>query len=565
MDIWIEKILTYIHIFKEVKRLNLGLIANLTYKVEKSIREYGTELLLGSIEISEDEYQQLKILSSDFIEYDNLQSRSKKATIITLALIHFAIREYENGQFWNEAAEKLNCDRRKIEREGKAAIERFLTEKNLYFHVGNMNKGYVTTILTHAIIPNSSLPKFFDFLHEIYFKDLEEDYHDKEVEELLQYMLRLFTKCLDDEDLSFIVQGSKMTVARQQLPKSFRLAYVKSPSIVLPIMERLLIYIHQKNYGEYIEFLVEDRFDVFFSKLSNNTTNIVHRKRKVYTVSGYQKKFHTAQYLYEKNDLTLVLPRQIIESEHVANELYVEILFGEEIRFVEELILTKSRIFFKTEQTIINLPEFHHEISYRIVSGNNIIYDSKQSLFREFIIVDTDGCEKHPKNLSDETIRVIALQDTEIETDDAEKIINYSSNYKVVTLFLNEDTLIYINDKALTTNIASISTGIDDVFKYNGVTIDYLDQKYTIHKKNPKINLRIQYGKNINNYTVSINDKNFSLDNASNYEILDILDGSGDVLAALTIISDYIKYATPTRIVIREKGSNRIYLQENIL
>lgn len=545
--------------------MTFDLISNLIYRVEKGIREYGPELLLGSIEISEDEYQHLKILATDFIEYDNNQFRNKKSAIISLALINFAIREYENGQFWNETADKFNCDRRSIEREGKAAIEKFLAENRLYFHVGNVNKGYVTTILAHGIIPNSSLTRFLDFLQDLYFKDLEEDYNDKEVDELLQYMLRLFTKSLDDEDLSITVQGSKMTIARQQLPKPFRIAYVKSSFIVIPIIERLLYYINQKNYGEYIEYLAEDRFDLFFSKLSNFETNsLVQRKRKVQANSGYIKKFHTAQYLFEKDELKLVLPRQIIESEHVAEQLYVEVMLGGNIKIIEELILTKSRIIFKTEQTIINLPEFHNEISYRLLSGNNIIYSSKQSLYREFIMVDFDGNEKQPKNISDETIKIIAANDTDIETDDAEKIVNHYSNFKVVTLFLNEDTLIYINDKVLSTNVASVTTCIDNSSKYNGASIEYLEEEYSTFSKNPKFKFRIRYGKAISDYIISINTQNYSLDDACIYEISDILDGIGDVLALFTIKNEFVKYADPVRVIIREKGTNLVYLQENI-
>jgi uncharacterized protein YejL (UPF0352 family) len=61
----------------------------------------------------------------------------------------------------------------------------------------------------------------------VYYRDLEEDYIDKEVEDLIQYMCQLFTKHLEDDDISLIVQGSKLTIANQQLPKAFRIAFVK--------------------------------------------------------------------------------------------------------------------------------------------------------------------------------------------------------------------------------------------------------------------------------------------------------------------------------------------------
>ena len=130
----------------------------------------------------------------------------------------------------------------------------------------------------------------------MYFKDLEEDYIDAEIEELIQYMHKLFTKYLEDEDINLIVQGSKMTIARQQLPKAFRIAFVKAARTVVPIIERLLFYINQVNYGETIEYFYNDRFDEHFScydyvKRQSSSISHRHRSRK----EGI-KKFNIAQY-----------------------------------------------------------------------------------------------------------------------------------------------------------------------------------------------------------------------------------------------------------------------------
>jgi hypothetical protein len=213
-------------------------ITQLLKKIEKDISQYNEEYLIGMYELSDELYEEVICLARDLINRDKYLLKEEKNAIISVALVNFAIKDYQNGQFWHEVAEKLNIDVYEVMKVCKKAFETYCIKKGLYFHIGHKNKGYVTSILVHAIIPNSSLVKFIEFLQDLYFKDLEEDYIDQEVEELIQYMHRLFSKYLEDEDINLIVQGSKMTIARQQLPKSFRIAFVKSPSIVVPIIER---------------------------------------------------------------------------------------------------------------------------------------------------------------------------------------------------------------------------------------------------------------------------------------------------------------------------------------
>ena len=237
-------------------------------KINMGIASHSSEFLIGLIEVDEDSYCELLDFAGSLVNKESFVLRDEKSEIISVALVHFAIREFQNGQFWNEIATRLDVDEAEVMKIGKKSFEEFCEKNGLYFHVGNKNKGFVTSILTHAILPNASFAKFFEFLHDLYFRDLEEDYIDAEVEELIQYMHRLFAKYLEEDDISLIVQGSKMTIANQQLPKAFRIAFVKAASAVAPIFERLLFYINQSNYGDSIEYFDNDRFDKYFEQYS---------------------------------------------------------------------------------------------------------------------------------------------------------------------------------------------------------------------------------------------------------------------------------------------------------
>ncbi|SKC79892.1 hypothetical protein [Maledivibacter halophilus] len=534
-------------------------------RVEEKINKYKEESLIGMVEIDEESYQAIINFSKSLICEEEFVLKEEKYEIISIALVNFAIQEYKNGQFWHEFAIKLDLDVVDVMKICKQAIEKFCNIKELYFHIGNKNKGYVTSILTHAIIPNSSLPKFIEFLQDIYFKDLEEDYIDAEVEELVQYMHRLFTKYLEDEDIRLIVQGSKMTIARQQLPKSFRIAFVRAASIVAPIIERLLFYINQVNYGEVIEYLANDRFDEYFSDYdyTNRKLKSVSYKHRIRKENI--KKFHMAQYYYENRNLYLQIPRQIIDSDYIEREIQLEIVFGDSVIHQEKMLLTKSRLFFKTEQILVQIPKFHSEISYRIKSGDKVIYSSGKVLFRNYIIFDLKGNEISPKKLTDETVKVITYAQNQVLKDDAEIDIAYVSNYRISTVFLNEESLLLINDKVLSTNVAAIKNELNNKWIYLGLQVkDSNNDVYDVYSQIPDITLRIPYRKEINDFIISFNGMNFILNEVSNVKLRTISDGSGDNLAIISIQAERFMNNNPAKIIIREKGTSRIYIEESI-
>lgn len=538
---------------------------NLLDKIDQGIARNHGEFLLGLIEIDEDSYCEILNLTRALINKEAFLTSEEENAIISVALVSFAIKEYQNEQFWNEFAIRINLEESDVVKICKESFEAFCKTKCLYFHVGNVNKGYVTSILTHAIIPHSSVHKFLEFLLDLYFNDLEEDYIDNEVEELIQYMHRLFTKYLEDDDISLVVQGSKMTIARQQLPKAFRIAFVKAPSVVTPIIERLLYYMDKSHYGEVIEFLENDRFDEYFAQFNKLSNEITTRIDKRGSKKEHIKRFYTAQYHYENRKLFLQIPRQIIDSNHIENQITLEVYSQDQIISKEELLLTKSKLLFRTEQTSVQIQQFSQQITYRINSDNQTIYDSGELLHREFLIFDLDGNEVNPKNLTDETVKVITRKEKEVLSDDAQIDVVYESNYRISTVFLNEESILLINDKVLSTNVASIRNQLDSKFKYLGVVIrDSSHRAYDVYSRVPEIRIRIPYLKNIDDFILSINNSNYHMNDVVNHEIRLISDGSGDKLGIVHIQNSVLKKLQPSSIIIREKGSNRIYIEEKI-
>lgn len=541
------------------------IVKGILVKVNEGITNHRNEFLIGSIEVDEDSYSEFLDFAGALINKETYVLREEKSSIISVALVFFAIREFQNGQFWSEFATRLDLDEVEVIKVGKKSFEEFCEKNNLYFHVGNKNKGYVTSILVHAILPNVSMTKFFEFLQDLYFRDLEEDYIDSEVEELIQYMHRLFTKYIEDDDISLIVQGSKMTIANQQLPKAFRIAFVKAASVVTPIIERLLYYLNQSNYGETIEYLENDRFDKRFEQYSYLVKDRFNKLSKRIHWAERTKKFKNAQYYFDNSELYLQIPKQIIDSDYIEYDIFLEVLENKSVIHREKAILTKSRLFFKTEQVVVCLPGFYTKLSFRLVSEDDTIYSSRDILYREFIIFDLEGNEISPKRLTDDTVKVVTCDGNEVLSDDAQIVVTYKLNYRISTVFLNEESLLLINDKVLSTNVAMIKSEISSKARYNGVVIkDSLGRDFEVYSNIPEIILRVPYRKRIDDFMISINNKNYSIIDIANFEVRLIFDGSGDELGTIQLHEHIFMENNPTQIIIREKGSNRIYIEDCI-
>lgn len=540
-------------------------IKEILSQTENGIERDKSDYLLGCVEVDEETYLLLLDYAKKLIDKEIFMLKEDRYAIISIALVLFAINEYQNGQFWTEFSARINLDKYDVKKYCKESFESYCYMKGLYFHVGKVNKGYVTSILTHAIIPKSNVHKFIEFLHDLYFKDLEEDYIDQEVEELIQYMHRLFTKYLEEDDISFVVQGSKMTIARQQLPKAFRIAFVKAASEVAPIIERLLLYIHQTHYGERVELLEEDRFDQYFVSYDMVAQQSISKKYKQRKKFNKVVKFHKAQYHYIDRKILLQIPKQIIDSDYIESQIILELYSRDKTIHTEELLLTKSRLFFRTEQTVVQLLQYDSQLAYRIKSGDVTIYDSGDLISREFIIFDLDGNEVSPKHLTDETVRAVTLNTTEVLSDDAQMDIDYESNYRISTVFMNEETILLIDDKVLSTNVATIRNEVDSSYKYQSVSIkDETGVLYDVYSKIPVIRIRIPSMKSVEDFIVIINGSNFHLHEIVDFELKLISDGSGDELALIHLKDSVFSEVNTVSLIIREKGSNRIYLEESI-
>ena len=131
--------------------------------LNNGMKNYKAEFLIGLIDVNEDSYYELLNFTGALIKKETYVLRNEKSAIISISLVLFAIREFQNGQFWNEFATRLDLDEAEAMKIGKKSFEEFCEKNGLYFHVGNKNKGYVTSILLMLFSPMQVWQSFLSF------------------------------------------------------------------------------------------------------------------------------------------------------------------------------------------------------------------------------------------------------------------------------------------------------------------------------------------------------------------------------------------------------------------
>lgn len=540
-------------------------------KVDKGIEQYTTHYLLGTEEASEEIYEACKLyvkIRLPRAAKGNTACITQNSLLVTYTLVQFAIKEYKGVQFWQEFYTSLGFEEDLGATAYRAlgeAISICMQRNKLYFYRTSERNMYRDTLLIHALLPQYMVERLYDLLEDIYYKDLEEDYIEIEVEELFNYLSNVFRHYIDMDDMTFTIQGKKMTIANQQLPKAFRIAWIQSPEIIKSLFKRVMGDIDAAHYAKEVCYHDEDRFDRAFEmwRLKPREHSSSTRGPRYLKIRG-KKKFTKAQYQLEEGILNLLIPRQVVDVEHIGVSIQLE-LYNEKGIVGYYPLEVSGRICFKTEEVKIELGKFENLLAYRICAGKTVLYDSHNLLHRDYLLFDESGEEITGKQVGEEKIQVVTSVYDTVETDDVDTFKEEKQGYIIHTMYLNENSYVYIGDKVLTTSSANENTSLQPKLKYSAAYIEHEGDTYSIYFKRPKLKVRLPYKRAVEDIIVSINDKHYNLIEVGEVEVRKLFDGSGDHIVTVYMHPQIMVVGSLYNLIVRIKGTNRKLLEERFV
>lgn len=359
--------------------------------------------------------------------------------IVFISLVLIAIFCY-NGNYYGSVREIYDELYGRYSQQKIEGYIRNLISKYRY-KSGDNDIRIINYVLMNAIVPAAFLPDYFDFIFDIYKINFNYSLNDKLYEEFSFIFNGLKDSISTDDDLL------NVNVTR----KTYRL--IKSTKNLI---------LSSSNYDELINMSINvikaiDKF--YWSEEEIQINNIYY----TYGLSEWKEKYFSKkdkvrstkpqlssrwELSFEINDkdIYLVPPVHKIRNDVNIDLLRIKIYNGDDLIYENNEVEYYEIIGgYQVQLDLIKIDSPLGKINYKLFDNKTVIYDSKDKLYREFIMFNSSGYEI--KNNQDyKGIMVLCCDfDTKGRTSD----YYIGENYKLSMASVNNSTVLTFDDYVL--------------------------------------------------------------------------------------------------------------------
>jgi len=298
--------------------------------------------------------------------------------LIFLSLTIIAMLHYEEGRYYESVRDTYEV----LYNEFSAQkIEGFIRSLLSKYRIDS-NERQVNVVLRNAIVPGYYLPAFFDFIYDIYklnFQfDLPEDmYEDFKFvyEGLRQTMLSEG----DDVQINVTKKTYKLIKTTKQLiaDENFVDSVIKLSIIIVRLIDKKIWNKEIKVYNPYLK----QGFDRWADKLTVSSRDLEGHKE----ASAFRSRWEP-KYVLLDNNVYVVPPVHRIKlvydysTVRIEVENHGEILYSNTRPDIREIMGG-----YEINLDKIRISKPIGSVTYRLYAGDEIIYDSKDNLYRKVI------------------------------------------------------------------------------------------------------------------------------------------------------------------------------------
>lgn len=332
----------------------------------------GDEKALSRIhELAEDELD--KGLSSHY----GTVKFNRELVFISLAII--AMLHYEEGRFYESVRDTYkglyyDYSAQKVEGFIRSFLARYRKDES---------ERQVNVVLRNTVVPGYYLPAFFDFIFDIYklnFQyDLPEDMYE-DFKFVYEGLRQVMMSDGDDVQINVtrktykLIRTTKQLIADEELVDSV----IKLSIIIARLIDKKIWNKELKVYNPYLK----QGFDTWAEKLIISSRDLEGRKERSNFRSRWEPKYELRD-----NNVFIVPPVHRIKASYDYRTVKIEIENDGDILYSNdhpdirdimggyEISIDRIRIYKPLGKII-----------YRLFAGNEVIYDSKESLYRNLLV-----------------------------------------------------------------------------------------------------------------------------------------------------------------------------------
>ncbi len=333
--------------------------------------------------IHRESIQQLKTLLKKRCSVYDIDSE-----IIYISLTLIALLNYD-GNYYDHVAETYSelyeiYTEQKIEGQIRNVLSKYKNEKSEEYRI-------ISSVLKNAIVPKFYLPSFFEFIFDIY--RLNFDYGidpQSDLNEEFSFVYDGIKKDLNFENDSLNLKVTNKTYSLIKSTKDLILEVDKVNELItlsISVLKIIDNYYWSNLDLDYENEYFKYGFDYWKQKISNSIQKI--KTRNIEFKSMWEPEFKL-----DGNKIYLVIPNHKIKSFYNFEDLIIEITNGESLVYKNDSLNVYDIIGgYRIENEDVLIDDPIGNLRYKLMCGNDVIYDSKEKLYRKHIFFNSAGKE----------------------------------------------------------------------------------------------------------------------------------------------------------------------------
>lgn len=349
--------------------------------------------------------------------------------IIVVSLVLIAMLKY-NGSYYDSVRDTYkNLYKKYPEQNIEGKIRSILSKYKKQCESSNRSR-IINVALENAIVPQEFLPAFFDFIFDIYKMNFECNLSEDLYGDFRFVFEGLQKNILSEGDTISI----NVTQKTYKLISSTKKLIITNEGLDAIIKLSIIIVklIDQRFWGKEVKLFnpyLKEGYNIWEKSLNENSKLDYTRKNKTELRSYWQPKFIMCD-----NSIYLKAPTHRVKSQYNYKDILVLVLNGDEEIYRNNMCDIREIIGgYQVNIDKIELRKPLGKLRYKLVAGNNIIYDSKDKLYRNYIVFNDKGKEIYNNTDFEGTICIVHDENYTSIYDIIEKEY-YNIGYKLVKI-----------------------------------------------------------------------------------------------------------------------------------
>ncbi|MDF7639301.1 hypothetical protein PT285_07790 [Lactobacillus sp. ESL0791] len=248
----------------------------------------------------------------------------------------------------------------------------------------------INVVLSNAIVPVYYLPAFFDFIYDIYKLNFEYDLPEnlsKEFRFVYEGLRDVMLSEGDDIKVNVTKKSYKLIKTTKQLiiNENYSDVVIGLSIIIVKLIDKRVWNKKIKIFNPYLKIGFESWEKTFRDASEGKSHRIVSSEFR----SRWEPKFK----LYQ-NKLYLVPPIHRVKSQYNYYDIKIILKNGKHVLYTNDQPCIKEIIGgYQVSLNKINLLDPLGKLQYLLIAGDEIIYDSRRKLYRDYLVFDNAGNE----------------------------------------------------------------------------------------------------------------------------------------------------------------------------